>query len=302
MRAGGGRLSAYEEKFRCNSFAIAGRDELEAGDKSARLRTVVRATGCPGRCLTRHHRFLPPPPIRSPASAVRAQHAECVRGDAARSPRGIAPAYLTRTLFPTSAPAATARLHVQWPMQFQLRAASGRTTHVGVLEFTSPEGRAYLPHWVMTNLGLQESDMVTLRDVRLPKATFVKLRPHSKEFLLISNPRAVYVCRQCWRIVRPPRAPFRGQAGDDAARLLVPDRGRDVPVHVRGAATRRRRPGVEASGASGVATHCARGLVSGRPRAVTRRSRLPPPHNAAVRGQHHGDGLGDGLRAAAGLR
>ena len=76
-------------------------------------------------------------------------------------------------------------------MQFQLRGASGRFTHVGVLEFTSPEGSAYVPHWLMENLGLQEYDLITLRDVRLPKATFVKLRPHSKEFLLISNPRAV---------------------------------------------------------------------------------------------------------------
>jgi ubiquitin fusion degradation protein 1 len=77
-------------------------------------------------------------------------------------------------------------------MQFQLRApATAKTTHVGVMEFSSEEGRVFMPHWVMQNLGLDEGGMVVVKNVRLPKATFVKLRPHSKEFLDISNPRAV---------------------------------------------------------------------------------------------------------------
>ena len=77
-------------------------------------------------------------------------------------------------------------------MQFQLRChRTGKTTHVGVMEFSSTEGRIFVPHWIMQNLGIAEADMVTIRNVRLPKANFVKLQPHSKEFLHISNPRAV---------------------------------------------------------------------------------------------------------------
>lgn len=67
----------------------------------------------------------------------------------------------------------------------------GRTTHCGVLEFIAEEGMAYLPYWMMQNLLLQEGDVITLRSATLPKGTFVKLQPHSKDFLDISNPRAV---------------------------------------------------------------------------------------------------------------
>jgi ubiquitin fusion degradation protein 1 len=67
----------------------------------------------------------------------------------------------------------------------------GRSTHCGVLEFIADEGMVYLPYWMMQNLLLQEGDVITLRSATLPKGTFVKLQPHSKDFLDISNPRAV---------------------------------------------------------------------------------------------------------------
>jgi ubiquitin fusion degradation protein 1 len=44
---------------------------------------------------------------------------------------------------------------------------------------------------MMQNLLLREGDVVTLRSAALPKGTFVKLQPHSKDFLDITNPRAV---------------------------------------------------------------------------------------------------------------
>ncbi len=44
---------------------------------------------------------------------------------------------------------------------------------------------------MMQNLLLKEGDIVTARNVTLPKAKFVKFRPHSKDFLDISNPKAV---------------------------------------------------------------------------------------------------------------
>ncbi len=46
---------------------------------------------------------------------------------------------------------------------------------------------------MMQNLLLQEGDLVHIQSVSLPKGSFVKLRPHSSDFLDISNPKAVCV-------------------------------------------------------------------------------------------------------------
>ena len=43
----------------------------------------------------------------------------------------------------------------------------------------------------MQNLLLEEGDLVNIRSANLPKGRFVKLQPHTKDFLDISNPRAV---------------------------------------------------------------------------------------------------------------
>lgn len=66
-----------------------------------------------------------------------------------------------------------------------------RTTHCGVLEFTAEEGTCYIPFWMMQNLLLEEGSVITVTNVSLPKASFVKLQPQSVDFLEISNPRAV---------------------------------------------------------------------------------------------------------------
>ena len=88
--------------------------------------------------------------------------------------------------------AAAAQLHIEYPMLFQLEnRRDGRRSHCGVLEFIADEGMVYLPYWMMQNLLLSEGDVVTLRSASLPKGTYVKLQPHSSDFLDISNPRAV---------------------------------------------------------------------------------------------------------------
>lgn len=45
---------------------------------------------------------------------------------------------------------------------------------------------------MMENMCLQEGDLVVLRSKSLAKGTFVKLQPHTKDFLDISNPKAMY--------------------------------------------------------------------------------------------------------------
>lgn len=63
-------------------------------------------------------------------------------------------------------------------------------THVSVLEFIGDEGRSYIPLWMMRNLLLDEGDRVTIETVQLPKATYCKLQPQSKDFLDISDQKA----------------------------------------------------------------------------------------------------------------
>lgn len=105
-------------------------------------------------------------------------------------------------------------------MLFQIsNLREGRHSHCGVLEFVAEEGLVYLPYWarhraavgvalvwlrpltrsaslalclqMMQNLLLQEGDIVKLKSTSLQKGTYVKLRPQSKDFLEITNPKAV---------------------------------------------------------------------------------------------------------------
>jgi ubiquitin fusion degradation protein 1 len=66
-----------------------------------------------------------------------------------------------------------------------------KKTHCGVLEFVADEGVVYLPYWMMQNLLLAEGDVVKFQSAKLPKGSYVKLRPHTADFMNISNPKAV---------------------------------------------------------------------------------------------------------------
>ncbi|XP_040967586.1 ubiquitin fusion degradation protein 1 homolog isoform X2 [Gossypium hirsutum] len=93
---------------------------------------------------------------------------------------------------PPSALDRLASLHIDYPMLFELRNdAAERVSHCGVLEFIAEEGMIYMPYWMMENLVLQEGDIVRVKNVTLPKGTYVKLQPHTKDFLDISNPKAI---------------------------------------------------------------------------------------------------------------
>lgn len=57
--------------------------------------------------------------------------------------------YGGKIIMPPSALEKLTRLHIAYPMLFELRNGSkDKTTHAGVLEFIAEEGRVYLPHWV----------------------------------------------------------------------------------------------------------------------------------------------------------
>jgi len=97
-----------------------------------------------------------------------------------------------KIILPQSALDHLARLNISYPMLFEVcNPNTERRTHVGVQEFMAEEGTCYLPYWLMCHLQLAEEDLVQVTNTTLPKGTFVKLQPCSKDFLDIHNPRAV---------------------------------------------------------------------------------------------------------------
>ncbi|GLJ57618.1 hypothetical protein SUGI_1353790 [Cryptomeria japonica] len=91
-------------------------------------------------------------------------------------------------------PSALSRLisqEIEYPMLFQLQnTITGCISHCGVLEFVAEEGIIYMPLWMMENMLLQPGDTVKLKHNTLPKGTSLKLQPHTKNLLDISNPKA----------------------------------------------------------------------------------------------------------------
>ncbi|KAL2263262.1 hypothetical protein VTK26DRAFT_7527 [Humicola hyalothermophila] len=100
--------------------------------------------------------------------------------------------YGSKIFLPPSALDKMARLHIQWPIMFELiNGAKGKHTHAGVLEFVAEEGRAYIPQWMMQTLQLDVGDMIQIKTTSLELAKQVKLQPQSVNFLDVTDPRAV---------------------------------------------------------------------------------------------------------------
>jgi len=78
-------------------------------------------------------------------------------------------------------------------MLFKLKnKTKDRITHCGVLEFLPNDNTTcYLPSWMMSHLLLQEGEEISVESVSLKTAKFVRFQPQSKDFLDISNPKAV---------------------------------------------------------------------------------------------------------------
>jgi len=88
------------------------------------------------------------------------------------------------------------RLNIVYPMLFKLsNKKTSRNTHCGVLEFVADEGKIYIPYWMMQNLMLETGGLVTVESATLPVATYSKFQPLSKDFLDLTNPKAVLEMR-----------------------------------------------------------------------------------------------------------
>ncbi|KAF3921433.1 hypothetical protein ABW21_db0203554 [Orbilia brochopaga] len=99
--------------------------------------------------------------------------------------------YGGKVIMPASALDKLTRLHISYPMLFELHNGRGKMTHSGVLEFVAEEGRIYLPQWIMQTLLLEPGDLLQVKSTDLPPGSFIKLQPQSVEFLDISDPKAV---------------------------------------------------------------------------------------------------------------
>jgi ubiquitin fusion degradation protein 1 len=98
-----------------------------------------------------------------------------------------------KIVLPPSALERLTMLEVSYPMLFRISGIepTSAATHCGVIEFSGDEGRCYLPHWVMTNLAMEEGAFINVRSAQLPKGRFVKFRPATTDFIRLSNPKAV---------------------------------------------------------------------------------------------------------------
>jgi len=97
-----------------------------------------------------------------------------------------------KIFLPPSALDKLARMNVEYPMLFEVQNChADKKTHCGVLEFSAEEGWCYMPYWMMQNLLVEEGSLINVKNVSLPKASFVKFRAQSVDFLEVSNPRAL---------------------------------------------------------------------------------------------------------------
>ncbi|KAI4274388.1 MAG: hypothetical protein LQ337_003987 [Flavoplaca oasis] len=97
-----------------------------------------------------------------------------------------------KAILPPSALDKLTRLHITYPMMFELRnGAADKLTHAGVLEFIAEEGKIYLPYWMMQTISLDPGDLVQILSTDLPSGSFIKLQAQSTDFLDISDPKAV---------------------------------------------------------------------------------------------------------------
>lgn len=100
--------------------------------------------------------------------------------------------YGGKVIMPPSALGKLTRLHITYPMLFELHnGAKERMTHAGVLEFIAEEGKIYIPFWLMQTLLLEPGDLIQVKSTDLPPGRFIKLQPQSTSFLDISDPKAV---------------------------------------------------------------------------------------------------------------
>ena len=111
-------------------------------------------------------------------TALSAEAMDDVRG-LSQGDRILLPASVLHTLM-SRVPSA----HMPRPMLFRLTLAGSDSAprHVGVLEFSAPEGTVVVPLWLLRSMGVNDGDALLVESASLPKGTFAKLQPLDDEF------------------------------------------------------------------------------------------------------------------------
>ncbi|PWA94913.1 ubiquitin fusion degradation protein UFD1 [Artemisia annua] len=80
-------------------------------------------------------------------------------------------------------------------MTFRIAKSNDTSTlhyHCGVAEFTADDGFAFLPTWMMKKLNIREGDLVNVKNTSLPEGNYIKVQPHTTEFITnLSDPISV---------------------------------------------------------------------------------------------------------------
>lgn len=81
-----------------------------------------------------------------------------------------------------------------YPLQFRISAFFRGKLYVvyaAVLEFNAEIGVIVLPDWMFSHLNLREGCVVNIATCSLNGGSLVKLRPHKKAFVMLTDPRHV---------------------------------------------------------------------------------------------------------------
>ncbi|GKE60561.1 ubiquitin fusion degradation protein 1, partial [Tanacetum coccineum] len=79
-----------------------------------------------------------------------------------------------------------------YPMVFRIeKSDTSLYSHCGVIEFSADEGTVNMPTWMMTNMKLQEGEVVDIEYTTLPKGTYIKIQPHATKFTTLSDHKSL---------------------------------------------------------------------------------------------------------------
>ncbi|KAL1814230.1 hypothetical protein ACET3Z_024295 [Daucus carota] len=98
-----------------------------------------------------------------------------------------------KIIMPASALDVLLSRKVKYPLTFMItNPFLEKVSHCGVLEFSAEEGSVFLPEWMMRNLSLEQGQLVEIEYTGLSKGRFLKVQPHSSEFVKnLENPKEV---------------------------------------------------------------------------------------------------------------
>lgn len=80
----------------------------------------------------------------------------------------------------------------EFPVFFQLtNQKNGKACICGVYEFTSPPGVCHIPYRLMQTLWITEGETINICLYKPEKGKYVKLKPHTSDFIKLSNPKII---------------------------------------------------------------------------------------------------------------